>query len=395
MSLVYSWKHRTAVAVALGLASSVLTQPAAAHASADPAPGAALGVVQGADSPDAVPGRYIVTLKHGARASGGSVQGSLAGRLTHLGASTYAARLSDVQARQLAADPAVAAVEQDQVVRIDATQRNPVWNLDRIDQRSRVGSRSFTPMSDGSSVHAYVIDTGVKITHNEFGGRATYGWDFYDDDANAGDCNGHGTHVAGTIGGTRYGVAKRVKIVSVRVLNCQGIGFVSDVIDSLNWVTANAVKPAVANMSLSAGYSPALELAVQESIDSGITYAVAAGNANQNAANYSPSGLPSAITVAATDSGDRRASFSNWGSTVDIFAPGVKVRSAYRGSTTATALLSGTSMAAPHVAGAAAMVLDAAPTYTPQQVRDYLVARSTKGKVINQRYSPDRLLYTP
>jgi subtilisin family serine protease len=353
------------------------------------------GAVAGADSPDAVPGRYIVVLKSGVQNLGALARGLVAGQITRPGDTTLTLRLTATDARRLAADPAVRVVEQDRVVRITATQKNPVWGLDRIDQRSSSLSKTYTPMDDGSSVRAYVIDTGVKITHQQFGGRATYGYDFVSGDRYADDCNGHGTHVAGTIGGSTYGVAKKVKLVAVRVLDCQGSGFLSDVIDGVDWVTENAQKPAVANMSLGGSYSESLEAAVQASIDSGVTYVVAAGNEDSNAYYGSPAGLPAAITVAATDSRDRRASFSNWGSTVDLFAPGVGIRSAYKGTTTATAVLNGTSMAAPHVAGAAALVLDALPAYRPVQVRDWLVARATTGKVTDRKGAPNRLLYVP
>ena len=383
--------RRVIVALACGLAASLLVvSPGQAFV-----PVAPEGVVAGADSPAAVPGRYIVTLKAGARNVSTASQKVISGRVTERRKAGFTARLSAREARRLAADPAVGVVEQDRIIRLAATQTNPVWNLDRIDQRSRTMSRTYRPMDDGSSVHAYVIDTGVKITHKQFGGRATYGWDFYDGDRYADDCHGHGTHVAGTIGGSTYGAAKRVKLVAVRVLNCSGAGYLSDVIDGVNWVTDHAIKPAVANMSLGSEYSSSLERAVQASIDSGVTYVVAAGNSNQEASYSSPAGLPSAITVAATDSRDRRASFSNWGPSVDLFAPGVSILSAYKGTTTSTAIMSGTSMAAPHVTGAAAMVLDAAPTWTPRQVRDFLVAKATTGVVVDRKYAPNRLLFVP
>jgi subtilisin family serine protease len=280
-------------------------------------------------------------------------------------------------------------------VSIAATQRNPEWGLDRIDQRSATLSKTYTPMADGNTVHAYVIDTGVRITHTDFGGRARYGYDFVSNDATASDCNGHGTHVAGTIGGTRYGVAKKVQLVAVRVLDCQGSGTLSDVIRGVQWVTRYAARPAVANMSLAGSYSPALEAAVQASINSGITYVVAAGNDNINATNTSPGGLPSVITVGATDRKDKRASFSNYGRVLDLFAPGVNIRSAVAASNTATAVYSGTSMASPHVAGAAALALDAFPSMKPAQVRDYLVTKATTGRVAAPAGSPNRLLSLP
>jgi subtilisin family serine protease len=384
--------RRVAASLAIGLLPALLAVPAAA-AQTVPAPG---GVVAGADSPDAIPGRYVVTLKHGVTGLGASAQSLVAGKVTGgATSSAFVASLNAQEARRLAADPSVAIVEQDRVVRVEATQRNPVWGLDRIDQRGTKASRSYTPMDDGSSVHAYIIDTGIRIANKQFGGRAAYGWDFADDDRYADDCDGHGTHVAGTVGGATYGVAKRVKLVAVRVLDCNGEGALSDVVDGINWVTDNAVKPAVANMSLGSGYSASLEYAVQQGIDSGVTYVVAAGNSNANAYYFSPAGLPAAITVAASDAEDKRAWFSNWGSSVDLFAPGVNIKSAYKGGATATAVLSGTSMAAPHVTGAAALVLDALPSYTPRQVRDYLVARATTGKISDRRNAPNKLLFVP
>ncbi|WP_030439039.1 S8 family serine peptidase [Actinoplanes subtropicus] len=346
---------------------------------------AAEGRVFGVDAAGAIPGQYIVTLK--------SPAGELSAQ--SIGGATYVKKMTATEARRLAARPNVAYVEQDRLMHVEATQRNPVWGLDRIDQRAVKPSKSYTPMDDGSSVHAYVIDTGIRITHSEFGGRASYGWDFVDDDATASDCNGHGTHVAGTIGGAHYGVAKKVKLVAVRVLDCDGSGTLSSVIAGVDWVTANAQKPAVANMSLGGGRSASLEAAVQRSIDSGVTYAVAAGNDDTNAGQESPAALPAAITVAASDSTDHRAYFSNYGSVVDLFAPGVNVRSSFAGSDTATAVASGTSMATPHVTGAAALVLDAAPGYTPAQVRNFLVAHATTGKIKDAEGSPNRLLFVP
>jgi subtilisin family serine protease len=336
-------------------------------------PARAEGRILGLGAPGAVAGRYVVTTHDGSRV----------------------ASMTAVQARRLAADPRVL-VEQDHRVRVTAyTQAGPTWNLDRIDQRGAAGSRSFTPMADGSSVHAYVIDTGVRITHTEFAGRASYGWDFVDGDRTAADCNGHGTHVAGTIGGSRYGVAKKVRVVAVRVLDCDGEGLLSDVIDGINWVTRYAVRPAVANLSLGGSRSASLDAAVARSIKAGITYAVAAGNEHANANTSSPASVAAAITVGATDNRDRRASFSNYGGLLDLFAPGVDIRSSVAGSDTAVANYSGTSMASPHVAGAAALVLDAAPAYTPAQVRDYLVSRATTGRVTDPKGSANRLLFVP
>ncbi|HET8641995.1 MAG TPA: S8 family serine peptidase, partial [Pseudonocardiaceae bacterium] len=227
----------------------------------------------------------------------------------------------------------------------------------------------------------------------DFGGRATSGFDAIDG-GTADDCHGHGTHVAGTTGGTAYGVAKGVQLVAVRVLNCSGSGTIAQVVAGVDWVTANAVKPAVANMSLGGGVQTALDSAVANSIASGVTYAIAAGNSNADACNFSPARVGTAITLGATDINDNRASFSNWGTCLDLFAPGVSIPSAWWTSDTATASLSGTSMASPHAAGAAALVASANPTWSPQQVRDQIVADATTGVVGNPGAgSPNRLLF--
>jgi subtilisin family serine protease len=373
------WTRRVATALLL------CAVPAALPA----APAFAEGVVVGAGSPDAVPGRYIVTLKDGAHTLGVSAQ-ALVGRQ----AGTFTASLSARDARRLAADPAVQIVEQDRIVRIASTQADPAWGLDRIDQRSPSLSRTYTPTDDGSSVTAYVIDTGIRISHTEFGGRAAYGWDFVGADGVASDCQGHGTHVAGILGGRHYGVAKKVRLVAVRVLDCDGEGYVSDLVAGVNWVTRHARRPAVANLSVGGPYSPSFENAVAKSISSGITYAVAAGNEDYDACAGSPAGVAAAITVGATDAHDKRAYFSDYGKCVDLFAPGVNIRSSIAVSNTATASWSGTSMAAPMVAGAAALVLDASPGYSPGQVRNYLVSHATTGKVQDKGTgSPNRLLY--
>jgi len=312
----------------------------------------------------------------------------------------FATTMSESNARRLAADTSVDYVQQNQTHTVTATQTNPPsWGLDRIEQRNLPLDNSYTYPTTASAVHAYVIDTGVRFTHSTFGGRATSGRDTIDNDDDATDCHGHGTHVAGTVGGTEYGVAKGAQIVGVRVLNCAGSGTTAQVVAGIDWVTANAIKPAVANMSLGGGRDTVLDNATANSIASGITYSVSAGNGNvigvgQPACNYSPARVATAITVGATDITDRRASFSNYGTCVDIFAPGVDITSSWNGSDTDTETISGTSMSAPHVAGAAAMVLAFKPTYTPLQVRNALVNRATNGVVINPGTgSPNKLLY--
>jgi subtilisin family serine protease len=362
---------------------------------------AAPAAAAAASTDTAVPDRYIVLLRtdrataQGVHATASSLAGDRVERTFGNGVPGFTASLSASEARRIAADPAVAVVEQDRIVRVSDVQRSAPWSLDRVDARSRKPSGTYRASDTAAGVHAYVIDTGIRITHREFGGRAAYGYDFVDADGVAADCHGHGTHVAATLGGTRYGVAKKVQLVAVRVLDCQGEGWNSDVIAGVDWVTENAVRPAVANMSLGGDYSAALDAAVKRSIDSGVTYVVAAGNEDVDARHGSPSGVQAAITVGATDRRDRRAAFSNYGPIVDIFAPGVGIKSADGRSDTATATHDGTSMASPHVAGAVAMLLAAHPTLRPSEVRSRLVAQATTGKVTDRAGSPNRILYVP
>jgi subtilisin family serine protease len=361
------------------------------------------GTVIAAGSPTAVKDSYIVTLKKGAglkassaagkslvREYGGTVKKTFGSALNG-----YTATLSAAEARRLAADPSVASVEQNQRVQVtDTTQTNAPWGLDRIDQTSLPLSGTYTyPDSAGSGVTAYVIDTGVRITHSQISGRASYGYDAVDGDTVASDGNGHGTHVATTIAGTTYGVAKKAKIVAVRVLNNSGSGTTAGVIAGIDWVTANHSGPSVANMSLGGGVSSTLDTAVRNSIASGVTYAVAAGNSNANASSSSPARVSEAITVGATTSTDARASYSNYGSILDIFAPGSSITAGWYTSDTATNTISGTSMATPHVAGAAAVYLANHTSATPAQVASALIAGATTGKVTSPGTgSPNRLL---
>jgi subtilisin family serine protease len=302
--------------------------------------------------------------------------------------------MSESAARRLAAEPEVSYIEQDRTVSLTADVQEPAWGLDRVDQRERNLSGTYARAS-AAGVTAYIVDTGVRISHREFGGRARHGYDFVDDDAVANDCNGHGTHVAGTVGGATYGVASDIKIVGVRVLNCAGSASYSQIIAGVNWVTRNAVKPAVVNMSLGGTTSTALDTAVRNSIASGVTYVVAAGNHKVDACSTSPARVSGAVTVGATNRVDARAGFSNHGSCLDLFAPGVEILSAYRTGDRAAARMSGTSMAAPHVAGAAALYLARRPDASPAQVRDALVAAATKNVVTDaRRGSPTALLYT-
>lgn len=302
--------------------------------------------------------------------------------------------LTEAQARALAKNPNVAWVEENGIVTTTATQNNPVWGLDRIDQQTHL-SASYNYSFDGSGVNVYVLDTGILDTHDEFGTRASRDFDARDDGQNGVDCKGHGTHVAGTVGGSTYGVAKNARIRAVRVLGCDGKGTWADVIEGINWVMNNAQFPAVANMSLSGGANDATDTAVNNAVNAGIFFAVAAGNDSQDACNQSPARAAQAFVVGATNSADSRASFSNWGACVDLFAPGVGIQSAWHTGDTDTNTIDGTSMATPHVAGVAALMLDENPNLTPAQIRNLLIARSTLNLVGNPgTNSPNRLLYS-
>jgi subtilisin family serine protease len=314
----------------------------------------------------------------------------------------FALSLPPQAAQALARDPRVASVEADGVVTADTTQSNATWGLDRVDQRALPLSGTFTYTRTGAGVKAYIIDTGIRFTHTQFGGRAIKGVDEVTANGTAADCNGHGTHVAGTVGGSTYGVAKGVTLVAVRVLNCNGSGTTSGVIAGVDWVAGNhaAGKPAVANMSLGGGASSALDTAVRNSIADGISYAIAAGNGNifgvaQNACNTSPARVAEAMTVSATNNTDTKASWANYGSCVDWFAPGVSITSAWYTSNTATNTISGTSMATPHTAGVAALYLQGNPSASPATVRAALFNNSTKNVVKSPGSgSPNALLFT-
>nr|WP_181773410.1 S8 family peptidase [Amycolatopsis pittospori] len=359
---------------------------------------AAEAAIVGAGAEGAIADSYIVVLKDGSAADKPSLAskfGGTIGRQYTQGISGFSVALGERQAKRLAADPAVAFVEQDKVLRADATQTNPPsWGLDRIDQRNLPLNNAYTYSTTAPNVNVYVLDTGIRATHTDFGGRVKQGYDFIDNDTNADDGYGHGTHVAATIAGAKYGVAKGASLYPVRVLGSDGSGTTAGVISGVNWITQNAKKPAVANASLGGGASTALDTAVRNSIKAGVTWTVAAGNSNVNASNTSPARVTEAITVAAADRTDRRASFSNYGSVIDLFAPGVSITSAWKDNDTATYTGNGTSFAAPHVAGAAALYLATHAGATAAQVAQALISASTPGLVTNPGSgSPNRTLY--
>lgn len=305
-----------------------------------------------------------------------------------------ALELNDAQAALLAADPSVALVEPDLEMRASVTQNMSAagdpWGLDRIDQRALPLSFTYTYTTSAANVYAYIVDTGIETTHSQFGGRAANVYDAFG--GNGQDCNGHGTHVAGTVGGSTWGVAKGVNLRGLRVLDCAGSGSTSGIIAALDWLRVNHVKPAVANMSLGGGKSTALNTAVTNLSNAGVFVAVAAGNENQSACNVSPASTPAVTTVAASSNTDRKASFSNWGSCVDLYAPGVKIASAY--TQNRNVYLDGTSMASPHVAGVGALYKATYGDVSSATVDSWIKTNSTANVIGGNRSgTPNRLLY--
>ncbi|GAA1726478.1 S8 family peptidase [Streptomyces yatensis] len=388
-----------AVAAATAVTAGVFVAVPAGATTAKPAE----GTVFGTQSKSAVDGSYIVMLKGGktvkAAAEGKDLAQEYGGKLSRSYDSAIngfsASGLSDTEAKRLAADPSVAKVVQNHRYTIKGTQENPPsWGLDRIDQEDTEGDKAYNyPDSAGEGVTAYVIDTGVRTSHKDFEGRATSGFDAVDNDDSADDGNGHGTHVAGTIAGAEHGVAKKAKVVAVRVLDDQGSGTTEQVVAGIDWVTEHHEGPSVANMSLGGTPDEALDAAVQKAIDSGVTFAVAAGNESSDASQSSPARVKDAITVASSTDQDEQSDFSNYGDVVDIYAPGSDITSDWNTDDGATNTISGTSMATPHVVGAAAVYLSGHQDAKPADVAKALTDGATADKISNPGDgTPNKLL---
>ena len=342
----------------------------------------------------AIPDQYIVVMKDGPSINAGSAAQDVGAAplfVYDAVVNGFAAKLNQGQLKKLQNNPNVAYIEQDGIVSLEATQTGATWGLDRIDQANLPLNSTYNYNATGAGVTAFIIDTGIYTAHSDFGGRASVAYDAVG--GNGQDCNGHGTHVAGTVGGTRWGVAKQVTLRAVRVLDCNGSGSNSGVIAGMNYVANNAPARSVANMSLGGGLNTTVNNAATNMVTRGVAVAIAAGNSNANACNYSPASASNVLTVAASTNTDAKASFSNYGSCVELYAPGQNITSAWIGSTTATNTISGTSMASPHVAGVAALVRQVNSGYTATQVHSWIINNATSGVISgNPSGTPNRLL---
>ncbi|MFI9027962.1 S8 family peptidase [Streptomyces sp. NPDC053560] len=382
-------KRSHLAALLLALPAAVVPAAGTAVASGQDTSPRLVTVEQAPDS-KVIKDTYIVTLKPGVAPGTLTAREDIrAGHLYKKVLNGFAAKLSADQLADLRSDPSVQAIEEDQKVTASATQTNATWGLDRIDQRNRPLNGTYTYNRNGSGVTAYIIDTGIDTTHPDFGGRARNVYDAFG--GNGQDCNGHGTHVAGTVGSTTYGVAKGVQLRGVRVLDCNGSGSYSGIIAGFDWVRNNATKPAVANASLGGGYSSAVNDAAAALNNSGVFLSVAAGNDNADACNTSPASAPGVISIAASDSSDRKASFSNYGSCTDLFAPGVSITSTRLGG--GTTQMSGTSMASPHVAGVAALYKSSKGDTASSTLNTWLINNATPNVITNPSGTPNRLLF--
>ena len=383
--------YAAAFAISAPVALAQAAEPLAAHPYAQSKP---------------VPGRYIVVFRDSVAnpaAEAANLVRGLGGQLHHTYSSAlkgFAASLPDAALQGIRNNPNVDYIEQDQTVSLNETaslrtQDGATWGLDRIDQLVLPLNGKYQYNYTGAGVNAFIIDTGIRATHTDFIGRVLPGFTAINDGRGTEDCDGHGTHVAGTVGGTTWGVAKGVSLIPVRVLDCNGSGTWSGVIAGVDWVASSTLRPAVANMSLGGGASQAVDDAVAGAVSKGTTMVVAAGNSNANACNYSPARAPSAITVGATTSADARASYSNYGNCLDFFAPGSAITSAWNTSNSATNTISGTSMASPHVAGVAALALAANMTVSPWAVASFLSTNATPDKISSTGTgSPNLLVYS-
>ena len=385
--------------VSVALAAAAFTLAACAEPTSAPqatAPDVEASFAAGGNGQGRIPNEYIVVFnddvsdipgltKQLAAQVGGNVRFTYTAVLKG-----FAATMSAQAAEALSHNPNVAYVEQDQEMTATATQSGATWGLDRIDQRNRPLSGTYTYTSTASAVRAYIIDTGIYTSHSQFGGRASNVYDAFG--GNGQDCNGHGTHVAGTVGSATYGVAKAVMLRGVRVLNCSGSGATSGIIAALDWVRVNHIKPAVANMSLGGGYSSSLNTAATNLHNAGVFLAVAAGNENQDACNVSPASASNVLTVASSTSSDAKSSFSNWGACVEIYAPGSSITSTWLNGGTNT--ISGTSMASPHVAGVAALYKGNYGDAASSTIRSWIINNGTASVITgNVSGTPNRLLY--